>query len=733
MEAASGMRSVAVAGDDTNSVVVAGDDVAVQLRVDGEDALLRNVLRGSQPSVWSLRGLPLDGLAPAPAEHLDRSAEVQAVRAGIGSGRVFELTGAREIGKTFVVRSALDAGAGMPDGSVYVVAKGKPYSDLAQELHEAFYESSPPAVVGRQRIRRDLAGRRALVVLDSIELERDELDQLAMLLPGCAIVLVGRDQSVGEDARLQLHGLAAPDALKLVEQELGRPLRSGEGEAAAQVCAMLGGHPYELRQAASGVRHEERTFDELAQALAGDPRAELSKLLLDGLTGEEAAIVARLAALRGASVGGEHLAEIAGTDLRSTLDALEQSRLIAREGESFRIAGTLHDHCPVGAGEPASASAHFARWARDARARPSRLLAEAPALLELLGRAGDEGRDADVIALGRACDAAFAWGRRWTTWGDVLDAVLSAAQRSGDESARAWALHQAGTLAYCLGDTSYAQEALQEALLVREMLGERDPAAATRYNLEFIAAPLVEPAGDGDRGGRRSDRDGLDILSVLGIGGQPIAIVAAAVALLVVVGVLGGVMALALGGGGGDSPDFVTTSQADLPTATTATQTQTQTTPVERFSLDVTVTGDGSGTVSIGSKTCRDRCSYELDEGTDAELIARPSTGSTFVGWTDPCATKRRCTVTIDGPRVVIATFTAGAPEPGCDEIVDPGCQSDPDLLQPDQSQPAPSVTVAPSPIPTVPPPATTPPAVTAPPATTPQRTSTTPRGPRAN
>jgi hypothetical protein len=42
--AASGLRSIAVAGDVANSVIVTGDHTTVQVRVDGADALLAKLL-----------------------------------------------------------------------------------------------------------------------------------------------------------------------------------------------------------------------------------------------------------------------------------------------------------------------------------------------------------------------------------------------------------------------------------------------------------------------------------------------------------------------------------------------------------------------------------------------------------------------------------------------------------------------------------------------------------------
>lgn len=87
----------------------------------------------------------------------------------------------------------------------------------------------------------------------------------------------------------------------------------------------------------------------------------------------------------------------------------------------------------------------------------------------------------------------------------MLTAVLRAARDAGNGGAVAWALHQLGTRAYCLGDVTGAVEALEEALRIRERLGEDAGAAATRHNLEFIAAP---PTGDNEDGGDVPNRSG---------------------------------------------------------------------------------------------------------------------------------------------------------------------------------------------------------------------------------
>ena len=485
-----GVRGIAIAGDVTNSVIVTGDHATVQVRVDGEDALLARLLPA--PGRTPRPAPPRDFPARA-AEHIDRAAEAARLQGDFVS---LELHGDADIGKTWVVRHALD-GAAAPDGIVYLFAKAKAYGDLLQELFDAFYECDQVYVARTSQIRRDLREKQALVVLDSHALARDELRDLLTAMPRSRFVLVSRQRVLGEGEQLAVAGLAGADALELVEQELARALLPDERADAQRVCEQLGGHPFKLRQAAARVRDGESSFAELATS-------SLAARMLTGLSEQETAIVAQLAALGGETIGAEHIAALLHEpDLSATLEDLRRRRVIASGSPRYRIAGALlealeRDTWPYPlAPRIDRALAHFAGWARAHRVNPSLVLTEAPALLELLGAAEANEQRGRVIELGRAIDGPFAWGRRWDTWGAVLVAVLRAARESADAGAEAWALHQSGTRAYCLGDVAGAVAALEEALRLREQLG--DPAAAaTRHNLDFIRGT---PGGEDDDGG----------------------------------------------------------------------------------------------------------------------------------------------------------------------------------------------------------------------------------------
>jgi hypothetical protein len=78
----------------------------------------------------------------------------------------------------------------------------------------------------------------------------------------------------------------------------------------------------------------------------------------------------------------------------------------------------------------------------------------------------------------------------------VLEHCLLAAKATGDRTAEAWALHEIGSRAICVGETRGARSALSDALKLRESAAERDAAAASRNNLGFVLAPAFELASE---------------------------------------------------------------------------------------------------------------------------------------------------------------------------------------------------------------------------------------------
>jgi hypothetical protein len=79
-------------------------------------------------------------------------------------------------------------------------------------------------------------------------------------------------------------------------------------------------------------------------------------------------------------------------------------------------------------------------------------------------------------------------------------------------------------------------------------------------------------------------------------------------------------------------------------------------------SITVSLAGTGAGTVGGSGISCPGTCSLNYPSGTHIVLIATPAAGSTFVGWSGPCAGTGTCSVTLSANRQVTATFAANPP-----------------------------------------------------------------------
>jgi hypothetical protein len=101
------------------------------------------------------------------------------------------------------------------------------------------------------------------------------------------------------------------------------------------------------------------------------------------------------------------------------------------------------------------------------------------------------------------------------------------------------------------------------------------------------------------------------------------------------------------------------------PDAPEDTQPQIDTPPdgVGPFTISVSVGGSGRGSVTsnLAGIDCPGDCSEAYPAGTQVQLTATIAAGVVFAGWTGAgCGNTNPCTVTLDGPTSVIATFNMG-------------------------------------------------------------------------
>jgi hypothetical protein len=140
---------------------------------------------------------------------------------------------------------------------------------------------------------------------------------------------------------------------------------------------------------------------------------------------------------------------------------------------------------------------YFTAWAERHRRSPDVLLEESEALLRVQQCAADARRWGEVLLLGRLLEGALVLGARWGAWAITLDRCLAAAKAIGDRSAEAWALHEIGTRALCLGESARARAVLAQAVKLRESLQDGVAAATSRRNLRLVVASVPDDFSEG--------------------------------------------------------------------------------------------------------------------------------------------------------------------------------------------------------------------------------------------
>jgi hypothetical protein len=614
-----GERGVAVAGDVVGSLIVTGDNVSVALQVGPEDgAVLQQLGFGQRPGFRKRSPLPPPGRF---ADHVDREAEAGELLAALAHGAV-NIHGEAGVGKTYVVRDVGSRAGGdaARDGIAYLFARGLSREDLLQQVFDAFYEASPATRPSTAQLVRAMARRRPLLLLDSLELDREDAQALGSELTSSTIVVASTSRVLWDGRSLHLEGLGDADAEELVVQELGRALTDDERPAVAWLRSAFDGHPLRLRRAAAVARESRRP---LALPPGAQPSAARRAVLDEAiaqLSGDERLVLAALVQLGGADVDSEQLGRILGANVGPELEKLRRLGLAEAHSPRYSAsADVLADPGPLAELAPEAERRLLSglhAWL-DGRPPVQEVIRELPALVATVDLARRAGQPDTVIELGRAIDPALALSSRWDQWHDVLTRVRESARAAQDGRSEAWALHQLGTRAACVGETAVATATLREALQLRDRLGDEEGARLTAHNLEVALRrpPLLLRVWN-----RRLFK-------------TPLWIVAAAIVavLLLAAGAGFGVAAILDGDG-----------------------------PTETATLAIRFTGDGNGSVTVAppGAECTGDCAHALDSGTDVALRAAADPGSDFGGWEGcPEPSEEVCDVALTGDVEVTVQF----------------------------------------------------------------------------
>jgi hypothetical protein len=307
----------------------------------------------------------------------------------------------------------------------------------------------------------------------------------------------------GEKA-VELAGVSQDTGVELVSLELGRTLHGAELDDARRLCDAVGGSPARILAGAERAWREDRPLGQIADEIVRSAApADLASVGPDGRR-----VLGILAAFDPVPVHVSHLVAVAGLgDPLPVLESLQRARLVVAGSPMYTLAFPLSGAVRRELGADAwalPALEYLVRWGTQ-EATPHEVLRDADLLVTALGLGREVGRDADVLALGRAIEGPLIAGRRWGQWGAVLRIGLAAALAGGDVAAQAWASHQVGSRALALGDRTTAADQLSKAVRLRESIHDEVGLSTSRHNLAVATGHPPGPAGptDGGGGGRR--------------------------------------------------------------------------------------------------------------------------------------------------------------------------------------------------------------------------------------
>lgn len=428
---------------------------------------------------------------------LDRTHEMELVVSALRSRppRSIEFYGPAGTGKTSLLSNIAyhPLAAGFRDGILYLSVAGQPVEDILQTIFNAFYECSIPVLLDEAVLLQALQAKQALILLDDADQPGQELEELIKLLSGCSIILATSERRLwakGESIAIQ--GLPIEAAQALFERAIDRKLSPEEVLPFENLFSALQGFPQSLLQAAGLASHTSQSLSDLAFNLrsAAIPVQALNRLILASLSEEESRVIYVLAAVDGAPLAIRHLSHLSqSSNLRSILSELEQRGVVQTRGQSYILAGNLRADV-LNTWDLTQwvkhVSAYFSEWSKSQSQAPEKLLEESILLLQIQKWSAGIGCWNDVLSLTKALDDVLIPLGCWGAWFQTLQLGLQAAQNLGERANEAWALHQLGTRALCLGNTQEARSFLIRSIRLRETCGDQAGASATRRNLDFL-------------------------------------------------------------------------------------------------------------------------------------------------------------------------------------------------------------------------------------------------------
>lgn len=456
---------------------------------------------------------------------LDRQEETEVAIARLETNSSIELLGEEGVGKTALlgylgneerIRNLF------ADVVLHTPAHNMDLHDLFQFLFDSFYTSSPPTRLSVNQIKHRLQSKRAFVLLDNVQLAKNDVEELVNGAGDCSFLLTGtEEQSWGVCNLLMLRGLPREDALTLIQQFLERKfkltLNAAEQTAADTLQTLLEGHPKRIFQALGGLSQGSVSLVDVVNQIQSASSDAVARILLQFLPEPAKQTLAAMATLQGFKFVIEQVADLTEIPaVESVLQELQERGLVQFDGSHYSLDSGLNkilqqpDWKQLVDQWREPASHYLQEWVQAIKTNTDtipipldrgideQILIQIDGIRQHLEWAVKNESWEEVLELGKTVEGPLYRSRKHIgLWGTILGWLLMAARALADVISEAYILHQLGTRALLLGETSNAYNYLTQATQMRQRVGDIVGATVSRNNLEVLLTPLQVPSPSG--------------------------------------------------------------------------------------------------------------------------------------------------------------------------------------------------------------------------------------------
>ncbi|MBI3153267.1 MAG: tetratricopeptide repeat protein [Chloroflexi bacterium] len=441
-----------------------------------------------------------------PRNFVGRKNELAKLESWISSTTPVLIQGADGLGKASLGKQAANSetATSQPDGVLFLegiddAGELLGLEDLTQRLFDAMFESEPRLKTDPTTARTYLSNTQPLVFLNQITLSSPDLSKLLDLFPNAPIMVSSDTPLRSEDYEtLSLPQLGTDEALTLLSD------RSGVSEPGtfAEISKLVNDLPAALITIANIIRDGRATAPVALERLKSYKTTAKDKnkaalessfaLLLSVVSDEEREMLLQTAAAPGVSIDRAWLESVCGG--KKVSEGLEKLDVLQANSPRLRLMpglrGILSKENDL-ATYRLRLLDHLLEELKNRWKDFDFIKDELGNLLGLLVWSVKAKNWLAVKNLGMAIDPYLTLNGLWDSWSLALKHLQTAATATKDLALEARVLHQLGTREFGLGNKAAAQKLLEQALSIREKLGDLEGATFTKHNLSVVVTGVA--------------------------------------------------------------------------------------------------------------------------------------------------------------------------------------------------------------------------------------------------